>query len=199
MPVLALFTKSLHQNPVNPVNPVKKFQSIRLRLLGSIVTCLDQRPLASISVHQCHQVRQAKSDIPHKMKGVYHVNVVPNMKPTGGERSNPQAEARDSKHMSRNIRELDSASLHQLRVTKLPDMLKSAIVGEEVLKSNRRTLRGDWRRRVWKGMSRNLRDPSCHAVGRESEGPIVAEKGLIRLERRGPAVNTQPRKQYATA
>jgi len=36
------------------------------------------------------------------------------MKPTGGERSNPQAEARDGECVSHNIRELDSASLREV-------------------------------------------------------------------------------------
>ena len=69
-------------------------------------------PSLYISAYQCAQVRQAKPGISHKLKGVYHDNVVPIMKPTGGERSNPQAEARNGERVSRNNRELDSASLH---------------------------------------------------------------------------------------
>ena len=154
-----------------------------------------------IRVHPCssvfirvHPVRQAKPGISHKLKGVYHDNVVPIMKLTGGERSNPQAEARNSERVSRNNRELDSASLHKVGVTNLPDLVKSAIVGEEVPTCNRRTPRGDWRRRARTEMSRNLRDPSRLTTGRESDDPIVAGKGLTRLERRGSAVNMQPRK-----
>ncbi len=116
------------------------------------------------------------------------------MKPTGGERSNPQAEARNGERVSRNNRELASASLHKAGVANHPDLAKPAIVGEEVPVCNRRTPRGDWRRRARKEMPRNLRDPFRLKAERESDDPIVAGKGLIRLERRGSAVNMQPRK-----
>jgi hypothetical protein len=46
---------------------------------------------------------------------------------------------------------------------------------------------------------RNLRDPFCHSAKRKSEGLIVAMKDLTHLERRGPTVNMQPSKPYATA
>ena len=105
----------------------------------------------------------------------------------GGERSNPQAEARNGEPMSRNTRELDSASLHHLRVAKLPDMPKPVIDGEETFACSHQALRGDWRWRVGKDNSRNLRGPpSAKALERESDGLIVAKKRLIRVERRGP-------------
>ena len=107
----------------------------------------------------------------------------------GGERSNPQAEARNGEPMSRNASELDSASLHYVRVTKLPEMLKSVIGGEEIFTGNRRTLRGDWRWRMEKDNSRNLRgSPTAKALWRESDDLIVAKKRLIRVERRGSTV-----------
>ena len=110
----------------------------------------------------------------------------------GGERSNPQVEARNGEPMSRNKSELDSASLRHMRATNLPNRLKSATDGEEIFKSNRRALRGDWRWRVGKDKSRNLRDPAGGiSVRRESDGFIVAKKGLTSRERRELTVNTQ--------
>jgi hypothetical protein len=107
----------------------------------------------------------------------------------GGERSNPQTEARNGEPASRNDSELDSASLHQMRVAMLPNVLKPVAGGEETFTSNRRALRGDWRRRVGKDNSRNLRDPPrTKSSRRESDGPIVAKNGLTRPERRGPTV-----------
>jgi len=93
---------------------------------------------------------------------------------------------------SRNESELDSASLHYVGVANLPDLLKPAIAGEETLQSSQRTPRGDWRQRAGKEKSRNLRDPgSALSTARESDGLIVAKKGLIHLERRGPTVGAQ--------
>jgi hypothetical protein len=100
----------------------------------------------------------------------------------GGERSNPQAEARNGEPMSRNIGELDSASLRYSRVAKLPEMLKPATGGEETFVCSRRTLRGGWRWRVGKDSSRNLRSP---AVCRVADGLVVAKKRLINVEQRG--------------
>lgn len=110
----------------------------------------------------------------------------------GGERSNPQAEARKGEFMSRNKSELDSASLRNVRVTKLPKMLKSVTVGEEIFKCNRRALRGGWRWRVEKDKSRNLRDPVCAVCeNRKSDGFIVAKKCVMSMERRESTVNVQ--------
>ena len=78
----------------------------------------------------------------------------------GTERSNPQREARLDELASRNISELDSASLHQVGVAMLPDMLKPATVGQETFVCSRWTPRGDWRWRVRQEKSRNLRDPN---------------------------------------
>ena len=44
-------------------------------------------------------------------------------------------------------------------MTKLPGLLKSETIAEETFKSKRWVLRGDWRWRVEKEKSRNLRDP----------------------------------------
>src|SRR5919198_3291280 len=105
---------------------------------------------------------------------------------TDAGRSNPQSEASGGEPVSRNASELDSASLRCKGVTKLPEMLKSATAGVETPTGNRRTPRGGWRRRAGKEKSRNLRDPFWAAMSwRESEDPIVARKGLIRLEPRG--------------
>ena len=118
----------------------------------------------------------------------------------GGERSNPQAEARNGEPVSRNTSELDSASLHQMRVAMLPDMLKPVAGGEETFTRNRRALRGGWRWRAGKDNSRNLRDPPRTAASRrESDGLIVAKNGLTRLERRGPTVGKQQSRLYAAA
>ena len=67
--------------------------------------------------------------------------------------------------------------------------------------------RGGWRQRVGKEKPMNLRDPADGGkVGvdhrphrRESDGPIVAGKGLTSLERRGSTVSAQLLKQNATA
>lgn len=118
----------------------------------------------------------------------------------GTERSNPQGEARDGKPASRNASELDSASLLKVEVANLPDMPKPATVGEAILQCSQQTSRGDWRQRVGKEKSRNLRDPNRAATPAwESEGLIVAEKRLIPVEQRRPTVNVQPLKLYATA
>jgi len=77
-------------------------------------------------------------------------------------------------------------------MAKLPKMLKPATGGEEIFRSNHRVLRGDWRWRVRKDKSRNLRDPKGDTVIRgESDSLIVAKKGLTSLERRRLTVNTQ--------
>ena len=101
----------------------------------------------------------------------------PSCSQLGGERSNPQAEAREGEPVSRNASELDSASLHKLGVTNLPETAKSVIVGEATLGSSRRTPRGDWRQRAGKEKSRNLRGPGVVLViVRESDGLIVVRK-----------------------
>lgn len=98
------------------------------------------------------------------------------------ERSNPQSEAWKDKSASRNNSELDSASLRYTEVVKLPEMLKPETVGEETFTCNRRASRGDWRQRAEKEKSRNLRDPI--STDRVSETFVVAEKGVMNLERR---------------
>ena len=120
----------------------------------------------------------------------------PSCSQSGGERSNPQAEARNGEPVSRNASELDSASLrYRTGVTSLPYWLKSVIGGEATLARIRRTPRGGWRQRAGKEKSRNLRGPSLAATPRrESDDPIVAGKGLTRLERRGSTVSVQPSK-----
>lgn len=101
--------------------------------------------------------------------------------------------------MSRKI-ELDSASLHDWELTSLPEMVKSATADEETPESNRRSPRGDWRRRAGKEKSRNLRDPYGAARPvRESDDLIVAGKGLINLEQRRSTVGVQLSKQDAAA
>jgi len=69
-----------------------------------------------------------------------------------------------------------------MEVTILPEMLKSATVGEATFTCNRWTSRGDWRQRAEKEKSRNLRCPI--STDRESETFVVAEKGVMNLERR---------------
>ena len=127
-------------------------------------------------------------------KGVHHVA------DSAPEGAIPKAKHRKGEPVSRNASELDSASLHYEGVTKLPEMLKSAIAGEATPTSNRRTPRGDWRRRAGKEKSRNLRDPRRAATPpRESDDLIVARKGLTSLERRGSTVNVQQSRRNATA
>ena len=95
----------------------------------------------------------------------------------GTERSNPQGEARLDELASRNASELDSASLHKVGVAMLPDWLKPAAIGQETFVRSRWAPRGDWRWRVRKEKSRNLRDPSrLHDRARESDVLIVVKK-----------------------
>ncbi len=95
----------------------------------------------------------------------------------GTERSNPQGEARLDELASRNASELDSASLHNVGVAMLPDWLKPAAIGQETFVCSRWAPRGDWRWRVRKEKSRNLRDPSrLHDRARGSDVLIVVKK-----------------------
>ena len=83
-------------------------------------------------------------------------------------------------------------------MAKLPEKLKPATDDEEIFISNRRALRGDWRWRVRKDKSRNLRGSACgRNAGRESDGFIVAKKCLTSTERREPTVNMLTSKRYA--
>ena len=110
--------------------------------------------------------------------------VIPKVKPDiRGSRERPRGEP-----VSRNVNELDSASLHYVGVASLPELVKPVIADEETLQSSQRTPRGDWRQHAGKEKSRNLRDPSRPAMlaarcgvgpsrpGRESEGIVVAGK-----------------------
>jgi len=83
----------------------------------------------------------------------------PTCSKASSERSNPQAEASPREPASRNASELDSASLHLLGVTNLPEMLKSVTDEEAIPVCIRQAPRGDWRQRAGKEKSRNLRDP----------------------------------------
>ena len=95
----------------------------------------------------------------------------------GTERSNPQREARLDELASRNASELDSASLRNVGVAMLPDWLKPAAIGQETFVCSRWAPRGDWRWRVRKEKSRNLRDPNgLHDPVRESDVLIVVKK-----------------------
>jgi len=95
----------------------------------------------------------------------------------GTERSNPQGEARLDELASRNASELDSASLRNVGVAMLPEVLKPAAIGEATFVCNRWAPRGDWRQRVRTEKSRNLRDPNgLHDRVRESDVPIVVQK-----------------------
>jgi len=124
----------------------------------------------------------------------------PSCSQLGGERSNPQAEARCGEPVSRNASELDSASLRKLGVTMLPEMLKSVIAGEATPMSNRRTPRGGCRQRTGKEKSRNLRGPAWEELPcRKSDNLIVVRKGLISPERRGLTVRVQLLETNATA
>ena len=59
----------------------------------------------------------------------------------------------------------------------LPDLLKPAIIGQETFICSRWTPRGDWRWRVRKEKSRNLRDPNTTYFSiRESDVLIVVKK-----------------------
>jgi hypothetical protein len=94
----------------------------------------------------------------------------------GTERSNPQGEARQDEPASRNVTELDSASLRYLGMAKLPEMPKPATIGQETFTSSQWVPRGGWRQRVGKEKSRNLRDPVTSGCSRESDTLIVARK-----------------------
>ena len=123
----------------------------------------------------------------------------PTCSEASSERSNPEAEALLSKPASRNASELASASLHLLGVTILTDVLKSVINEEAIPECIRWAPRGDWRQRVGKEKSRNLRGPYGINAVRDPDDHIVAGKGLISLERRGSTVNAQQSKHYGAA
>ena len=111
-------------------------------------------------------------------------NKCPTCSQSGVERSDPQGEARRGEPASRNVSELDSASLQKAGAANLPDGTKPATVGEATLERNRQAPRGDWRQRVGKEKSSNLGGPAEGGkVGvvhrphrRESEGIVVAGK-----------------------
>ena len=110
----------------------------------------------------------------------------------GGERGDPQAEAREGEPASRNICELDSASLRNVGVAKLPELPKPPTAAEATFMCRRRAPRGGWRQRVGKARSRNLRDLVCPDGREKSDRLIVAENGLINRERRGLTVSVRP-------
>ena len=122
--------------------------------------------------------------------------VIPKVKPDiRGSRERPRGEP-----VSRNVNELDSASLHYVGVASLPELVKPVIADEETLQSSQRTPRGDWRQRAGKEKSRNLRGPSqAITPRRESDDSIVARKSLTRLEQRESTVNKQRLKRNASA
>ena len=134
-------------------------------------------------------------------------NKCPTCSQTGVERSNPQGEARCGEPASRNAIELDSASLRKVGTANLPDWTKPAIIGEAALVCSRWVPRGDWSQRVGKEKSSNLGDPAAgskvgvdhRACRRESDGLIVAGKGLTSPEPRGLTVSAQLLKPHATA
>ena len=77
----------------------------------------------------------------------------------------------------------------------LSDRVKPATDDEATPVCNHWAPRGDWRQRVGKEKSRNLRGPRWVATPvLESDDPIVARKGLLSLERRGSAVSVQASK-----
>jgi len=125
----------------------------------------------------------------------------PTCSQTGAERSNPQSEVLRGEPASRNASELDSASLHnKMGAANLSEMLKPATVGEVTFTCSQLAPRGDWRQHAGTERLRDLGDPErCFAPLRESDGLIVARKGLTRLERRGSTVNVQRSKRHATA
>jgi len=62
-------------------------------------------------------------------------------------------------------------------VAMLPELLKPAAIGQETFVCSRWAPRGDWRWRVRKEKSRNLRDPNTkHDSVRESDVLIVVKK-----------------------
>ena len=123
----------------------------------------------------------------------------PTCSKAGSERSDPQAEALLREPVSRNASELDSASLHLVGVTNLPEMLKSVTDEEAIPVSIRQAPRGDWRQRTGKEKSRNLRGPQSTRTLWESDDLIVVWKGLTSLERRGSTVGMQRSQDNAAA
>ncbi len=111
-------------------------------------------------------------------------------------------EASRGEPASRSASELESASLHKVRVASLPEKLKPAIDREATGASTDRTFRGEWRQRAGTERPRNLGDPAQRdelcvggraerhnriggGCGRESDRLIVARKRVTTVERRG--------------
>ena len=69
------------------------------------------------------------------------------------------AKPRIGERASRSASELRTASLNQVKATKLPDKPKSRIGGEAMGKGTQRAFRGERRQRVRRDQSRNLGDP----------------------------------------
>ena len=93
------------------------------------------------------------------------------------------------------VASLGTASFHYMGVAILSDRVKPATDDEATPVCNHWAPRGDWRQRVGKEKSRNLRGPRWVATPvRESDDSIVARKGLTSLERRGSTVSVQASK-----
>jgi len=115
--------------------------------------------------------------------------------------SNPSDEASGGEPTSRSASELDSASLHKVKVASPSEMMKPAADGEATGECSRRAFRGERRQRVGTERPRNLGDPAqpdglcvrrragmhncASGCGRESDRLIVARKRVTTVERRG--------------
>ena len=119
----------------------------------------------------------------------------------GIERSNPQGEARASELVSRNaLRELDSASLHNIGVVNLSEMLKPATDSEEMFTCNYQTPRGDWRWRARKEKLRNPGDPLVASQPFEEVGQIHSSREAVNHRgAKGSDCRSATIKSYVTA
>ena len=92
--------------------------------------------------------------------------------------SDPCCEASGDEDVSRNASEPDSASLHQLKVVNLPNMVKPITGAEATGICRHWAFRGDWGRRASKDSSSNLGDLLQRSwksnTGRESITCLVA-------------------------
>ena len=103
----------------------------------------------------------------------------------GTERSNPQGEAREGKSVSRNARELASASLYYPGVGQPLGMGETCYCWGHNIRNVQQTPRGDRRQRAEKERLRNLGDPQGLRMSVSGQsGPLWESEESIVVKKR---------------